>query len=91
MAPESVFSLQDPMMVDASSAAALAASDSENRVCSVCRKTFRKKTDYSRHLLTHMGVKPFPCQGRDTIQWEIVLDEAPWLGRVCLQGDPSAR
>ena len=25
-------------------------------------KTFRKKTDYSRHLLTHMGVKPFPCQ-----------------------------
>merc|ERR1719323_2410191 len=57
------------MMVDASSAAALAAStasasaaDSENRVCSVCRKTFRKKTDYSRHLLTHMGVKPFPCQ-----------------------------
>ena len=73
MAPESVFSLQDPMMVDASSAAALAASasaaDSENRVCSVCRKTFRKKTDYSRLLPTHMGVKPFPCQGgADTIQ-----------------------
>ena len=33
-----------------------------NRVCNVCRRTFRKKTDYSRHLLTHMGVKPFPCQ-----------------------------
>ena len=50
-------------MMDASSV--LADNDNEawcNRVCNVCRRTFRKKTDYSRHLLTHMGVKPFPCQ-----------------------------
>ncbi|XP_061788354.1 uncharacterized protein [Nerophis lumbriciformis] len=49
--------------------------DEEHSTCSLCDQSFSKKTDFTRHMRTHTGGKPFKCLLCD----ERFTNKASWL------------